>query len=111
VKAVHLQLQKTDGTWVTAVSHRPGDAPGTLSDNTPGGREIYFTTCDEDCARVLRSIGGMDHLTPDRVMRHVFMEGAKEVATLKIGESYERTIKPDRLPAVRVRWIFSEDGE
>jgi hypothetical protein len=100
-------MRRNDGGWVTAVTTRPGDIPGTLSSNEIQGREILFAIFEGDLVQIFRSTGGLDWKVDDGRMRHVVMEGRELVATLKKGESYERWVRPDGLPMVRMRWYFT----
>jgi hypothetical protein len=95
-----LQLKNRQGDWTTAHRAKPGDPPGSLSNNTPdGGREIYIAECLADHARIYRSIGGADFLQEEGAKRNIMSVGKELLATLRAGEIYEIHVSPDRIRA------------
>lgn len=86
--------------WIKAGELKPGDQPGSLSDNKPdGSRDIYLFECapDDLSSTVYRSEVGADIEVGQ--LRVVDPVGNLEVIKrLKQGESFEMEIKTDKSP-------------
>ncbi|HEY5601343.1 MAG TPA: hypothetical protein VIK81_04665 [Patescibacteria group bacterium] len=95
--------------WVKAGEVKPGDPPGSISDNkTDGSRDIYMFDCAPDNSKstIYRSSFGADvDLGTVRVVTSdpSRLETIKE---LKTGESFEMEVKTDRSPeSRRIRFV------
>lgn len=83
-----LSVKTGDGNWKEFGVLRPGNRPGSISDNTPEGRrEVYVFACWPDDSRsvVSRSAGGADAATDDA--RRIISAGFEVVKVLRKGES------------------------
>jgi len=89
--------------WVKAGEVKPGDPPGSISQNKPDGqREVYLFRCEhnDNESVIYRSEAGVDVASPE--IRAISTEGLKEVARLKDGESHTISVKTDVSDARRV---------
>ena len=89
--------------WVKAGELRPGDPPGSISQNKPdGSREIYLFQCEPDdkSSVIYRSEGGVDIESPQT--RVVGTTGLEVVARLTDGQSHTISVKTDVSDAIRV---------
>lgn len=96
-------LGPTGDQWFRVGEVKPGDRPGSVSQNLPdGGREVYVFSPDPDDSKstISKSVGGVDPANPAR--RTVFTEQLETVATLKDGESYTLSLKSDTSPERRI---------
>jgi hypothetical protein len=102
------------GQWLPVAEQRPGAPPGTLSDHTPQGRQLYLAVLapDGSSAEVRQVAPGLDvEVGPGGVGRLVSGGEGTVLATLAPGASYERTVTTDRMPAPRrVRWRLQSVG-
>lgn len=90
-------------SWIKIGEVKTGDSPGTISDNTPQGRQIYLFSCkDDDSGSVIyRSKFGMDVDLSNTSRLVNNLTGFETVKELSKGESFEMTIKTDRSPEPR----------
>jgi hypothetical protein len=98
--SLQLELEVSKGRWATIGTVKPGDPPGSISDNQEdGSRDIYLFECARDGSKstLYRSKGGIDGVVgPNRVVN--MADGAEIVKELMAGEPYEMEVKPDRCP-------------
>ena len=86
--------------WVKSAEVKPGDPPGSISDNKPNGkRDIYMFECitDDSKSTIYRSVLGLD-LESAKGERTVFFDPSKRevVKELAKGESHEITVFTDK---------------
>lgn len=99
-----------NGEWVSIPGIQLGDRDGTVSDNTPEGRDIYLFGVDpiENQGYIKRSTAGID--TAGSSTRLVDSAGFVTVAALQPEESFELTVKTDTSPKPRtLRFTYLED--
>lgn len=84
----------------------PGDRPGSMSHNTPQGREIISFSCHGDHSLIERSVGGADaEVGP---LRTISSLGFEEIARLGPGEKVELWLRTDRMRRpMRVRFLHA----
>ena len=103
-----LEIGDDKNDWTKIGEVMPGNPPGSLSNNKPDGtRDIYLFECSADGSKssIYRSKSGADYaLNPTRIVN---TSGVDVVKELRIGESYELSIKTDRSPKPR-RIRFSQ---
>lgn len=90
-------FRERQGGWVTIGDVKPGDRPGSISDNkADGARDVYVFKCSEDDSKstIYRSEGGVDTEKGD-IRTVIPLEGLTIVKELKKGESYEIEVKTD----------------
>lgn len=98
-----VELAAPDG-WRRIGVLRPGGEPGSMSHNTPAGREVVVFACLDDHALVQRSVAGVDSATP--ATRVISSAGLELVARLGPGEDvvlWVRTDVASRAHKVRFR--------
>jgi hypothetical protein len=101
------------GTWHEAGLVRPGDQPGSMSDNclgeVPPRRDVLMFRClGVEGSVVTRSITSADWCTgKDRV---VAAAGEELLARLGAGESFERTVWLDSGRSFLVRWTHMAEA-
>jgi len=97
-----LEIYGPDGSWIEIGKVKPGDLPGSISDNKPdGSRDIYIFGCllDDSKSVIYRSKAGLDgEIGLVRVLTSADLE---TVAELKRGDTHEMRIKTDRSPEER----------
>lgn len=96
-------FRERQGGWVTIGDVKPGDRPGSISDNkADGARDVYVFECSEDDSKstIYRSEGGLDTEKGD-VRAVISLKGLSIVKELKRGEFYEMKIKTDKSPQPR----------
>ena len=83
--------------WVTFATLKPGDRPGSMSNNLPEGREVILFECakDDSYSTVRKSRAGVDFNPIEAIRSVVPSAGFDVLATLKDGESFEMDIKTD----------------
>ncbi len=82
--------------WVKMGDLKPGEIPGSISQNKPDGkREIYIFECEPDDSKsvIYRSESGVDIATPQ--IRAALTEGLEQVAILTEGQDYKLSVKTD----------------
>ena len=92
-----IEIKDEREQWVTAGYVRRNDAPGSMSDNTNGERELYVFRCEFDDSKstIYRSVGGIDREVMD--LRTVSSLGLSVVRELSKGDApYGITVKMDR---------------
>ena len=87
--------------WVKAGEIKPGDRPGSISDNKPTGkRDIYILECarDDSKSTIYRSVFGLD-LESSEEERTIFFDRSKRevLRELAKGESFEMTVRTDKV--------------
>ena len=94
---LEIQNQQTK-QWAKIGEIKPSDRPGSISDNTPQGRQIYLFSCkdDDSGAIIYRSKFGTDVDLSNTVRSVSNLTGFETVKELKKGESYERSVKTDQ---------------
>jgi hypothetical protein len=90
------------GKWAKLATLTPDDPPGSISQNTPDGRDVIMFYCGGDHSVVERSLGGGD-IEVD-AMRVVTTAGTERLATLKPGQTYEADVVSDKGIAYKARW-------
>lgn len=89
--------------WIRAGEVKPGDPPGSISQNKPdGSREVYLFQCEPDdkSSVIYRSEAGIDVANPQ--IRVIDSVGLEEVARLTEAESHTISVKTDVSDARRV---------
>src|SRR3989344_5798873 len=90
--------------WVQLPELKPGDRPGSVSQNKPDGtREVYLFECapDNSHSTIYRSKLGADAATPDT--RIVTTEGLEIIKELRRGEEpYVLTLLTDISPQRKI---------
>ena len=97
---VHNQQAKQ---WAKIGDIKPNDRPGSISDNTPQGRQVYLFSCkkDDSGSIIYRSKFGMDVDLSDTARLINNLTGFETVKELTRGQSFEITVKTDRSPEPR----------
>jgi hypothetical protein len=91
-------------SWIKVGEIKPGDRPGSVSDNKPDGRrDVYLFECaaDDSKTTLYRSIGGADLDLSSSERGLIPISGLETVKELQKGETYTLTIKTDRSPQLR----------
>jgi hypothetical protein len=97
-----LEVGVGDGEWALINQHE-GGCPGSISNNTPEGREVLRFWFADGYSVVERSIGGAD--TEVGEARLITTLGFEPVARLEDGETYEFDMRTDRMTsAMHVRF-------
>ena len=83
--------------WTKLADISPGASPGSFSNNTGEGREVYVFEClqDNSASVIYRSKAGVDvEMDPGRA---IVTTGLDVVKTLRVGDKpYEIQLKTDR---------------
>ncbi|MDP2638101.1 MAG: hypothetical protein Q8P26_03500 [Candidatus Levybacteria bacterium] len=84
--------------WIKFGEVKPEDRPGSISDNTSQGRQIYLFSCkdDDSGSTIYRSKLGIDVDLSDTVRLVNNLTGFETVKDLSKGESFEIIVKTDR---------------
>ena len=97
------------GGWVpTGPPLVVGSFAGSLSNNTPEGRDILRFSCEGGHSVIERSEGGFD--VELEQLRVLGASGFEVLAILHNGESYEFDLRTDRMVEM-VRTRFRHEGE
>jgi hypothetical protein len=91
-----------DGKWMTLATLTPDDPAGSISQNTPEGRDVIMFRCAGDHSVIEQSVAGGD--IEVGAMRVVTTAGTEVLATLKPGQSYEADVVSDKGIAYKARW-------
>lgn len=88
--------------WIVVGTLMPGQPSGSVSNNTPEGRDIYLFACLEDGSKsvIHKSDMGVDIETA-QVREIVNLTGFSVVKELREGETYEMDIRSDQSPETR----------
>ena len=99
---LEVQNQQTK-QWTKAGEVKPGDRPGSISDNTQQGRQVYLFSCksDDSGSIIYRSKFGVDVDLSNTTRLVENLTGFETVKELIRGESFEITVKTDRSPEPR----------
>ena len=86
--------------WIQVGEVKPGDSPGSISDNKPDGtRDVYMFGCAPDNSKsiIYRSGLGLDTEVERGRLRVVMPDPSRfeTVKELNPGESYKMTVKTD----------------
>lgn len=89
--------------WVKAGEVKPGDQPGSISDNIQQGRQVYLFSCkkDDSGSIIYRSKLGVDVDLSNTARLVSNLTGFETVKELSKGESFEMSVKTDRSPEPR----------
>jgi len=106
IKMAPLLFEMYDGkSWIEAARLGPRDRPGSISDNQPGKRDVYYFGCSSDGSHstVTRSEAGIDAEKGN--IREVYSIDGTVVAVLRKGNPpYEMTITTPKGPKTKVRF-------
>ena len=102
--ALLFEAATPGGGWRLIDTIGPADPAGSVSDNHDGHRDVIHFACNGDRSAICES-DGADY--EDGVL---LTAGLRELAVLKSGESYERTITTDKGLTVALRWTHAEGG-
>ena len=83
-----IQIKK-GATWVDLATLKPGDNPGSISDNLPEKRELYVFKCSGDdlYSVLLRSKQGID--VESQSARVILSKDFETVRTLRKGDTHD----------------------
>ncbi len=100
---LYLEICGPNRNWIKVGEVRPGDPPGSISDNkSDGSRDVYMFGClpDDSKSVIYRSRAGLDiEIGP---MRDLTTTGADIVTVLRrVDEPYKMEIKTDKSPEPR----------
>ena len=100
---LEIEVQSVGKQWVKAGEVKPGDRHGSISDNTPQGRQIYLFSCnaDDSGSVIYRSKLGLDIDLSNTARIVENLTGFEAVKEISKGESFEMTVKTDRNPEPR----------
>ena len=100
---LEIEVQSVDEQWVEVGEVKPGDRPGSISDSTPKGRQVYLFSCkgDDSGSTIYRSKFGMDVDLSNTARLINNLTGFETVKELSKGESFEMNVKTDRAPEPR----------
>lgn len=90
-------------TWFKVSEIKPGEQPGSVSQNLPdGGREVYLFAPEPDDSKsvIHKSRAGVDIVSADT--RHIITEDLELIASLASGESYTLSLRSDIATARRI---------
>lgn len=90
------------GKWAKLATLTPDDPPGSISQNTPAGRDVIMFYCAGGYSVIERSVLGAD--TEIGAMRAITTAGTERLATLKPGQTYEADVVSDKGIAYKARW-------
>lgn len=96
---LHIQARRmSEDAWSPPAVLSPEDHPGSMSSNTPGGRDIYFFACLEGDAKsvIYRSGAGADVDTAQARIIYPDDSRITLVKELVRGESHEMEVLTDR---------------
>lgn len=102
--------QEGPGRWLKIGKVRPGEPPGSMSNNKRGGiREIILFECagDDSQTTIYRSGQGADAELGEKGKLRLVLPNPEKLEilkTLKRGESYEMEITTDRGHKERIRF-------
>lgn len=88
-------IEVKSGEGWRSIGQVPGDRSGSLSNNTPTGREVIHFTCHGEHSTIERSIGGVD--TEIGLLRKTLTVGLEELARLGAGDVHELDLQTDRM--------------
>lgn len=85
--------------WTEVGRLEPGGPAGSLSHNSPDGRDVIQFECFHTMAVIERSLGGADFEVSGGATRAVLaVAGMERLAVLTLaGESYEMDVQTDRM--------------
>lgn len=90
-------LNAETGKWRQIAALAAGETPGSVSNNSPTGRDVIQFTCNGHFSLIERSMGGVDSEHGD--LRMTASVGFEPVARLEDGQDYEFDLQTDRMPA------------
>lgn len=95
--------------WLPVVGLRPGDQPGSISDNPPDGdRQVYLFEAGPQQATIVRSEAGLD-IETDTTRVTYAAAGFVAVASLAAGESHELTVTAQNGEPRQFRFTYVDD--
>ena len=102
-----LKVRGEKGEWHQIGMLRPGDLPGSISDNRPERRDLYMFTCSEDDSRaeILKAKAGID-AEYDTVREIINLNGFDTVKTLRKGEAHELEITRANGGKAMLRFVY-----
>lgn len=92
-----IEMRKENQEWLRTPSLKQNDPPGSMSNNTETGRDLYLFQCLGDYSVISKSNVGMDAEVNNGKNRLVISNNFSPVSILKNGESFVMKMKMDNM--------------
>lgn len=101
-----LLFEIYDGrTWREIARLSPTDRPGSLSDNKPGRRDVYYFACSKDDSHSMVNCSDAGIDAEQGMTREIYSIGGSTVATLRKGDPhYEMEITTPKGSKRKIRF-------